>query len=260
MDSQVVHCSGYAVGFFLSCCLALAHVLPLAGVAGAQFIDEAQVAHTEGRFTDAALIGEALGTSQGFALAAKSLTIHAHFIAGDGEKEALFERAIGLARKAVSFDSGNANAHLQLARDIGRLAQVVGSFEAGYREYAEEVRAAIDNALRLDPELVSAHLSLGRWYAGVVGTAGSLLARALCGAREKDAVASFERALELAPQAIAVHLQYALGLLALDDDDYREKVRGLLERAIEIPAKDAYERLLHKSAVERLKTLDTSGR
>ena len=260
MDNQVVHRSGYAVGFLLSCCLALAHALPLAGVAGAQSIDEARAAYTEGRFTDAALIGESLGTSQGFALAAKSLTVHARFIAGDGEKEALFERAVALARKAVGSDSGNADAHLQLARAIGRLAQTVESFEAGNRGYAEEIRAATDNALRLDPELVSAHLSLGRWHAGVVGTAGSFLARMLYGARKIDAIASFERALELAPRAIAVHLQYALGLLALDDDDYREKARGLLERAIEIPVQDAYERLLHKSAVERLKALDTSGR
>ncbi len=139
MDSQVVHRSGFALGFLLICCLALVHALPLAGANGAQSIDEARAAYTEGRFTDAALIGETLGTSQGFALAAKSLTIHAYFIAGDSEKKALFERAVDLARKAVSSDSGNADAHLQLARAIGRLAQMVGSFEAGNRGYAEEI-------------------------------------------------------------------------------------------------------------------------
>ena len=175
MDSQVVHRSSCALGFFLFCCLALAHVLPLAG----ESIDEARAAYTGGRFTDAALAGENLGTSQGFALASKSLTIHAYFIAGDSEKEALFRRAVGLARKAVSSDSGNADADLQLVRAIGRLAQMVGSFEAGNRGYAEEIRAETDNALRLDPGLVSAHLSPGRWHAGVVGAAaGSFLARA----------------------------------------------------------------------------------
>ena len=237
------------------------YLLPgLAGVAGAQSIDGARAAYTEGRFADAGLIGETLGISRGFAVAAKSLTIHARFIAGDGEREALFERAVGLTRKAVGADSGNADSHLQLARAIGRLAQMVGSLEAANRGYAEEVRAAIDNALRLDPELVSAHLSMGRWHAGVVGMAGSFLAHVLYGAQVKDAIASFERALELAPHAKSVHLEYAFGLLALDDDEYRGKARGFLKRAIEIPAKDAYERLLHKSAAERLKALDTSGR
>ena len=151
----------------------MAHALPLADAAGAQSIDEARAAYAEGRFADAARIGETLGTSQGFALAAESLTIHAHFIAADGEKEALFERAIGLARKAVRSDSGNANAHLQLARAIGRHAQTIGSFEAANQGYAEKIREATENALRANPEMVSAHLSLGRWHAELVGTVGS---------------------------------------------------------------------------------------
>ena len=81
-----------------SCCLALAYALPLSGVAGAQSFDMAQTAYAEGRFPDAARTAEIPGTSQGFALAAKSLTIHAYFIAGDGEKKALYERAIELAK------------------------------------------------------------------------------------------------------------------------------------------------------------------
>ena len=108
------------------------------------------------------------------------------------------------------------------------------------RGYAGKIRAATEDALRLDPEMVPAHLSLGRWHAGLVGMAGSFPARLTYGAREKDAIASFERALELAPHAKTVFLEYALGLLALDDDKYREPARGLLKRAIEIPAKDAY--------------------
>ena len=90
--------------------------------------------------------------------------------------------------------------------------------------------------------------------------AGSFLARVIYGAREKDAIASFEQALELSPHGKAVHLEYTLGLLALDEDEYREKARGFLERAIGIPPKDAYEHLLHESALERLEALDTSGR
>ena len=79
------------------------------------------------------------------------------------------------------------------------------------------------------------------------------------GARERDALAAFERAFELAPDRKAVPLQYALGLLALDEDEYREKARALLKRAIDIPARDAYDRLLHKRAVDRLEALDASG-
>ena len=85
------------------------------------------------------------------------------------------------------------------------------------------------------------------------------MARLTYGAREETALASLQRALELAPEAKAVPLQYALGLLVLDEDEYRDKARRLLKRAVELPAKDAYDRILHKQAVERLKALDASN-
>lgn len=250
---------GNAAGLLLSCILVLVGVPSLAGASGIQSIDEARKAYAEGRFTDAAEIGEALGTSRGFALAAESLTIHAHYIAGDDEKGALLERAIGLARKAIDSDPDNAEGHLQLARAIGRRAQTVGAFGAAGRGYAEKIRESAENALRIDPELAAAHLSLGRWHAELVGTLGSFMARVLYRARKKDAFASFERALELAPDSKAGPLEYALGMLALDESKYREKARDMLTRAIGIPARDAYEEILHTRAVERLETLDAAG-
>lgn len=250
---------GHAVGFVLSCWLAVALVLPLASVANARSLDEAQAAYAEGRFTDAARIAESLGTSRGFALAAQSLTVHGYFIAARGEKEGLFERALGLAQKAVRADPGNADAHLQLARATGRLAQTIGSFDAADRGYVEQIREATEDALRLDPGMAQAHISLARWHTGIVGKVGSFLARLTHGAREKDAIASLDRALELAPDAKDVPLQYALGLLELDEDEHREKAQSLLERSIAIPAKDAFERLLDKLARDRLKALEAPG-
>ena len=244
------------IRFALLSCLVAA---PLTVSAGAQSIDAARTAYAEGRFADASRIAERLGGSEGYALAARALVVHARHVAGDGEKEESFERAVGLARKAVGADPRNANAHLQLARAIGRLAQAVGAFEAANQGYAEKVRESTETALRLDPRLAAAYLSLGRWHAGIVGAAGSFVARLTFGARERDALAAFERAFELAPDRKAVPLQYALGLLALDEDEYREKARALLLRAIDIPARDAYDRLLHERAVDRLKALDASG-
>ena len=240
-------------------CLALTHAVPSAGVAGADPIHEARAAYAEGRFVDAARIAETLGTSRGFALAAESLTIHAHFIASKGEKEALFLRAAELARQAVRADPGNADAHLQLAHAIGRHGQAIGSFEAASRGYAAKIREATETALQLNPEMAAAHLSLGLWHAEIVGAVGSFLASVTYGARARDAVASFERALELAPDSKAASLECALGLLALDENEYREKARRLLKRAIEIPTEDAYERLLDNLALERLRALETSA-
>ncbi len=256
MNSRNKHYPVNAVCLFFSCCLVFVYSLALIGVAHAKTIDEAKAAYAQGRFAEAARIGESLGTSQGFALSAKSLSVHANYIAKKGEKKELLERAVALARKAVTSDPNNADAHLQLARAIGRRAETVGIFEAAGE--AEKVRESTENALRINPELVAAHISLGRWHSELVGAMGSFMARTVYDARKKDAIASFERALALAPNAKAVPLQYALGLIALDDYQYREKARGLLMRSIGLPAKDAYERILHTEAVEALNSFNES--
>ena len=107
--------------------------------------------------------------------------------------------------------------------------------EALSEDYASQVRDAIQEALRLDPDMAAAHLSLAAWHAGAV-SAGGFLAGLLYGANEEDALAQFERALELAPQEKIVLLEYALGLLSLDTDDNHGKARDLLDRAIKLPS------------------------
>ena len=242
--------------FLLLSCLAVA---PLGGTAGAQSIEETRSAYAEGRFADGARLGAALGTSEGYALAAGSLAIHGYYFAPDAEAEALLEEATGLARKAIEADPDNPDAYLRLVQAMGRHAQVIGSFEAINRGYAGKIREAAEAALRLDPGSAAAHAALGAWHAEVVDAAGSFLARITHGARESDALAHFEAALKHAPDTKFVNLEYALGLLILDEDEYRDKARGLLARAIDLPAKDAYDRILHKRAVERLKALDASN-
>ena len=261
--SEAVLRPGHGFGFLISCfmafCLALGGAVPPAGAAGSGSIGEARAAYAAGRFVEAVRIAEMLRTAEGYALAAESLTIHAHHIAEDGEREMLLERAIDLAGKAVDSDPDNANAHLQLARAIGRHAQAIGSFEAAGRGYAKRIREATETALRLEPGMAAAHLSLGLWNAEVVAAVGPFMARLIYGARKKNALAAFERALRLAPHAKAVALEYALGLLVLDGGDYREKAAELLRRAIRIPVEDAYDRLLQERAVERLEALESSG-
>ena len=225
-----------------------------AGTAGAQSIEEARTVYAEGHFMEAADLAQVLDTSEGYALAANSLAIYGYYIAPDSEKEGLFRRAEEFARKAIRLDAANPEAHLQLAHAMGRHAQVSGILEALNEDYASQVRDAIQEALRLDPDMPAAQLSLGAWHAGAV-SAGGFLAGLLYGANEEDALAQFERALELAPQEKIVLLEYALGLLSLDADDNHGKARDLLERAIKLPSKDAHDRIIHQKAVERLAAL-----
>ena len=235
--------------------LTVACMFLAAGPAGAQSIDEARTAYAEGRFTEAADLAQVLETSEGYALAANSLAIYGYYVAPDSEKEGLFRRAMELARKAIRNDAANPEAHLQLAHAMGRYAQVIGILKALKAGYASQVRDAVREALRLDPDMAAAHLSFAAWHAGAVST-GGFLTGLLYGANEEDALAHFERALELAPHEKVVLLEYALGLLSLDEEEYGGKARNLLKRAISLPQKDAHDRIIHRKVVERLAALN----
>ena len=237
--------------FILLTCLMIACAFAPAGTAGAQSIEEARALYAKGRFLETAELARALGTSEGHVLAADSLAIHGYYIAPEGEKAGLFRRAEEYAREAIRLDAANPQAHLQLAHAMGRQTQVIGALKALTEGYATKVRDAIEEAFRLAPDLAAAHVSLGAWHAGAVG-AGGFFAGLLYGASEEKALAHFERALELAPRDKTALFEYALGLLSLGADKYRAKARGLLERAIRLRPKDAFERLIHQRAVERL--------
>ena len=92
MNSRNKHYPVNAICPFFSCCPVFVYVLALIGVAHAKTIDEAKMAYTQGRFAEAARVGESLGTSQGFVLSAKSLSVHANYIAKKGEKKELLEQ------------------------------------------------------------------------------------------------------------------------------------------------------------------------
>ena len=237
-------------------------MLPV-GVAAAGTIEAARTAHAEGRFLEAVELGEALKTSEGYALAAEALAIHSYYLAGSDEKEALFERAMRLAEQAVLSDPANPEAYVQSAHTMGRHGQTIGVLKAAGRGYAEKVREALEEALRLDPDMASAHLSLATWHAEVVSAVGAFVAGAVYGAGKKAALEHYERALALAPDEKVVFVEYGLGLLLLDDRKHRERARELLARAIEMPSKDARDRIVHRWTVERLAALerrDSGGR
>ena len=240
-------------------CMAAVSMLSLVATAEAQSIDEARTAYAEGRFLEAAELAESLGTSEGFALASKSVTVQAYYVSADDEKDALFERALALAQEAIRSDPDDPQAHIQLSHVMGRHAQTIGVVESASKGYADKIRDAVEDALQLNPEMPEAHLSMGMWHSEVVSSLGSFMADMMFGADEDEAIEFYERALKGAPEEKIVPLEYAIGLLELDDDDYREQARKLLQRAIDLPVKDAYDDLVHQKAVETLAALDSSG-
>ena len=207
---------------------------------------------------EAAETAKNLGDSSGYALAAKSMVIHARYIAADPEKKRLLEQAIELARKTIESDPENADGHLWLSRALGRHSRHISKAQATKENYAKQTREAIENALRIDPQMSAAHVSMGRWHTGIIDRVGRLMGRTLFGARKKDALQHFDQAYALNQQSKANNLSLAIGLIELDQDKYSDRVHKLLKQAAELPIKNAYEKIIHDRIIEKMTALDIS--
>ena len=234
---------------------AVASAMFLAADATAQSIEDANAAYADGRFVEAADIGEALGTSEGYTLAANSLAIYAHYEASEEEFREVVDRAIRMGEEAISADPNNAEAHYQSAHAVGRYAQRVGAFTALREGLAGKIRDLLEAALAIEPDFVDAMLALGGWHADL--DAEGFIARRMYGGSKEEAVVLFERALELAPESKVVLHAYAIRLPRLDEDNGMERAREMLERALELPVRDAYEEYVHLDLLDALDDLGT---
>ena len=226
----------------------------LAADASAQSLDDAKSAFTDGRFLEAADLAEAVGTSDGYALAARSLAVHGYYVAAKEDRKGIFERAMRFGEEAVRADSANAEAHFQSAHAVGRFAQVAGMMTALRQGLGGKTRDLIEAALALNPDFPEALIALGGWHADVA-SAGRV-ARWMYGRNREDAIAHFEHALELAPDSKAVLLEYARRLPQLDEEAGAERAMEMLTKALELPVRDAYEDYVHFEVLDALDALE----
>ncbi len=220
-------------------------------------IDEAQTAFEEGRFLEAADLAEALGTSEGYTLAAQSIAVYGHHVATGNERKEFLERAMKLGEEAVRADSTNAEAYYRSAHAAGRYAQSVGKITALRRGLAGKIRGLLEDTLAISPDFAEAHMALGSWHAGIA-SAGRI-ARFLYKGNRKDAVIHFERALDLEPESRVILLEYALSLPVLDREGGRERAGALLSKAAGLPVRDAYDGFIQQDVLEALADLEEGG-
>lgn len=220
----------------------------------AQTFEDASAAYAEGRFVEAADIGEALGTSDGYALAAKSMAVYAHYEASDEEFDEAVDRAMRMGEEAIAADPTNPDAHYQSAHAVGRYAQRVGAFTALRQGLAGKIRDLLEATLALDPDYVDAMLALGGWHADIA--AEGRIARMMYGGNEEEAVALFERAVELAPESRIVLHAYGIRLQQLDKERGTERAREMLERALALPLGDAYDDYVYLDVLDGLDALN----
>ncbi len=229
----------------------LAFLIAAIGPCRAQSIEEVREAHDNGRFLEAAELGESLSTSESLTIASLSLTIHGfHVVEGDDAMPFLV-RAAELAERAIDQDGDNVDARVALSRALGRQAQTMGTMKAANLEIPQKLRRILEQALEMDPASAAAHLGFGMWNSEVVDGAGSFLAGLMYGASKDKALYAFEKSLELAPDEKIVLYEVALGLERLDASRYADRIRELLMHALEIPIGNAFDSIIHTRITER---------
>jgi hypothetical protein len=134
---------------------------------------------------------------------------------------------------------------------------LVSTFEAQSEGLAEKGRAAIDRALVLDPLNSWARASLGGWNLEIVHRAGGTLASLLYGANEEEGLKNFRAALSQDRGSLLLHYHYALSILALDPERFRDEALLTLQANYKDANTDALIAFTRKRANHLLDVLRT---
>lgn len=194
--------------------------------------NEAARLYERGNYLEAASLAAAAETASSFALAARATLTHAIYVADRTQRAAEVQRAVDLARKALTLDPGQVEAHLQLVIALHQQARAATPFSAYLQGYAGEARDHLDTVLSLDPDNPWAQSLLGGWHFEIVRLAGSTLAHLLLEADLAEGRTAFAKAIALMPGSIVLQYEFARALLLSDSVTNRTKAVHALEAAL----------------------------
>lgn len=225
--------------------LALALLLAAPGLART-----ADAAFREGRFAEAAALGRKEATGRSLLLACRAQAIGAAYEVRDAlQAEALLAGAVESCDAALKLAPGNPEMVLHRGLAIGYQAKLSRS-----PGLARDARGAFEAALAKLPADATALAAMGGWHGEAVATLGKFIAGTVLGAREKEAIAWYDRAIAASGADPVVPVFYASTLLNLSAGN-APKARQLLERAARASAKDGFEALVKANGVQILKLL-----
>ncbi len=154
-------------------------------------------------------------------------------------KRKLGEQALAYAKRSVALDPRSAKAQLSAAICYGRLASLLDNRTK--IEYSRLVKDHVDRAIKLDPSDSYGWHVLGAWNyelanlnAVLRGIAG-LIYGTLPAASNDKALECFKKALELAPQRVAHHIELGRTYAALGQKDL---ARASLQKGLALPSRE----------------------
>jgi tetratricopeptide (TPR) repeat protein len=170
-----------------------------------------------------------------------------------GAKKTFAELALDLARKAADKLPNDSQAQAALAAAYGKLCDLVDG--KSKVEYSKKVYTEATKALRLDPDSDFGHLILAQWNFQMVFLNPFLKAftEIIYGqfppASKEEAIAHYKRAIELAPERIVHHAEFAKALDVMGDTN---EARLQWTKVTELKPIYAQDRRYQAMAIKRL--------
>ncbi len=210
-------------------------------------------AFAEGRFAEAMAAGAQAGTVESLFVAGRAAsTLAAYSTPDKARARALLEEAQDYFATALAKnpDTMKASAiRLQKAIAAGYVAKLdnsPGAAKAVRREFEAVIAARPDDAVAL--------AAMGGWHGEAVATLGKFIAGTVLGAKEKEAISWFDRAMQAEGAGAVVPVFYASTLLNLSSKN-AVQARRLLKKAAQGRAEDGFERLVKANGATILKHL-----
>ncbi len=172
------------------------------------------------------------------------------------DKKRLARTALDYAERAYVIDPRNPEIVLSLAICHGKLA--VFSDTRTKIKYSRLVKEKAEQALALDDNYDWAHHVLGRWHYEVasLGTATRFFVNLIYGglpdASPASAIRHLERAVDLAPDTLAHHLELGFAYLAAGRS---REAREAFERGLALPDREKHDATAKERAAEALHRL-----
>jgi tetratricopeptide (TPR) repeat protein len=168
-------------------------------------------------------------------------------------KKTFAEMALDLARKAADKLPNDSEAQLGLAAAYGKLCDLVdGKTKV---EYSKQVYFEATKALRLDPGSDFGHLILAQWNFQMVflnpflKTLAEMMYGQFPAASKEEAIAQYEKAIQLAPERIVHHAEFAKALDVMGD---KSEARQQWAKVTELKPIYAQDKRYQAMAIKRL--------
>ena len=199
----------------------------------------------QGDFGRAVVMGQALATADGLALAAEALAAPVLLGFSDNQKDQA-KAALDLAEAAVTLDPNHAEARLQLALALGFVTRSSNPLTVWRKGLAKDLDAAITAHQALAPDDARGYALRGAWHYGIVRKAGEKRAQKWYKASLVDGNAAYERALKLSPHDIIIEANYALSLVDINYPANQARAKAMLEDCTDSSPQTALERAVQQ--------------